>query len=266
MERQPVYAGSFYSADAVVLRDSVRRFLDVPVPLAQGGLRGLVVPHAGFVYSGPVAGYAYALLAAHAATVSRIVLLGPSHRVGFTGIALPVEDTFSCPLGTLRVDVDARALLARHSWVKTFPDAHREEHSLEVQLPFLCVATPSARIIPLVVGACEAEKVAEVLATLTAIKDTLVIVSSDLSHYHSYEVAKEVDQDTAQSIMALSAYIAPEQACGAYPLNGLLYHARHHDWFVQLLDLRNSGDTSGDKKQVVGYGAFAFVDKKEGLP
>lgn len=265
MVRAPVFAGSFYTDNAAALRDQLKTLLANAKPNVPGRLRALVVPHAGYAYSAPIAASAYALLLNYKGKIDRVVLLGPSHRVGFSGFALPVETAFSTPLGPCDVDPGLRALLAGVAGVGEMPEAHSHEHSLEVQLPFLQMCLPGLPVLPLVVGVCTPEAAAAVLARLVKTARTLVVVSSDLSHYLPYAEAQNVDRQTADRVEALCDDIEPEEACGAYPLNGLLRFARGQGWKALRVDLRNSGDTCADRSKVVGYGAFAFVDNQEGL-
>ena len=267
MVRMPVYAGSFYAADAAELRNNVRFYLaSAERAMLHMPPRALVVPHAGYQYSGPVAGSAYASLLAYAQRIEKVVLLGPSHRVAFAGLALPVEDSFASPLGEVAIDAGLRDLAMRDEAVNLLAAAHAEEHSLEVQLPFLQVVLPGVPVLPLVAGACAPETVARVLARLVQNAGTLVVVSSDLSHYLSYAKAREVDGETARRLLALEDDLGPERACGSYALCGLVRFAREQFWRAHQLDLRNSGDTAGGKSQVVGYGAFVFNEAMEDMP
>jgi len=264
MLRLPAFAGSFYPDDPDVLREHVRQYLTaVPPKSLPGRLRGVLVPHAGYEYSGAVAGVAYAHLQKHAKSINRVVLLGPSHRVGFSGIALPAEDAFSTPLGDIPIDDSLRELLRDFPYAGEQAAAHRFEHSLEVQLPFLQVALPGRAILPMVVGFCDVSVVVQALEYLLSDPATVLVVSSDFSHYHPYEDARRIDGVTARKILSLEADISPEQACGAFPLNGLLGYAKAHRWEAVELSRRNSGDSCGDKDRVVGYGAFAFTDKED---
>jgi AmmeMemoRadiSam system protein B len=240
------------------LRATVEDFLKVqaqrvPCPKA------LVVPHAGYIYSGPVAATAYAQLAERKAEIRRVVLLGPSHRVPFRGLAVPSVDAFATPLGALAIDQAAIARILRLPQVVVSDEAHVEEHSLEVHLPFLQTVLEQIALVPIVVGEATAEEVAAVLDVLWGGEETLIVVSSDLSHYHDYATAKRLDRVTTEAIEALRHDIDPEQACGCRPLNGLLVAAAAHHLSVRTLDLRNSGDTAGTRDRVVGYGAYALA-------
>jgi hypothetical protein len=224
--------------------------------------KALIVPHAGYVYSGPVAAAAYARLAAHRKTIRRVVLLGPVHRVPVRGLALPSARAFATPLGTVEIDRKAAALALTLPQVSENDAAHAFEHSLEVQLPFLQAVLDDFRIVPFAVGSATAQEVADVIDRLWGGPETLIVVSSDLSHYHPYDNARRIDRVTADDILALASWLDHEQACGATPINGLALCARSHGLRPELLDLRNSGDTAGDKSRVVGYASFAFAAEK----
>lgn len=266
--RAPAVAGFFYPDDA----QELARTVDAAVARARHrGATGdrppfaLVVPHAGYAYSAAIAAEAYALLPRIRDQIHRVLLLGPAHRVGFRGLAAPSVETFRTPLGDIAIDKQAVAALSRLPQVAIRDDAHAQEHSLEVQLPFLQRALGTFELIPLVVGAATADDVAEVIAVMTAEPGTLVVVSSDLSHYHSYEHARALDRQTIDAILALdSTAIADEGACGRIPIKGLLTIARANGAKPDLLDLRNSGDTAGDKDRVVGYAALCFRDDEGG--
>ncbi len=256
--RRAAVAGAFYPGDAAQLAHDVDALLAHAVP-HQVRPKALIVPHAGYIYSGPIAASAYAAVAAMQPRPTRVVLLGPSHHVGFKGLALPGVDALETPLGVIEVDA---ALVER---VRLFPFvgesqlAHRREHSLEVQLPFLQRALGTFTVLPLVVGLAGPKEVARVLDAVWGGPETLIVVSSDLSHYLPFEQARAVDAHTAERIGALDGTeLASEQACGSEPVRGLLVAAREHHLTAQLLDLRNSGETAGDRVRVVGYGAFAF--------
>ena len=256
--RPPAVAGMFYPSDPAELRAQVRRFLDGavgegprPRPLA------LIVPHAGYVYSGCVAGSAYALLEPIADEIERVVLLGPCHRVPVRGLAASSAPAFSTPLGDVPVDGAGVESILDLPQVAIFDETHDEEHSLEVHLPFLQEAIGRFQLVPLVVGDASDDEVAEVLRRLWAGPDTLVVVSSDLSHYLDYETARAADQATSRNIEALDVEgLGPRTACGRIPIRGLLTEAKRRGLSVTTVDLRNSGDTAGPRDQVVGYGAF----------
>ena len=259
--RPAAVAGTFYPGTPIVLSAAVQAFLadagsmrETRDPLP----KALVVPHAGYVYSGPVAAPAYRRIAAGRASVRRVVLLGPVHRVPIRGLALPAAQAFETPLGTVAVDVDAAARALELPQVRVSDAAHALEHSLEVQLPFLQTVLDDFKIVPFAVGDATAEEVSEVIDHLWGGPETLIVVSSDLSHYQRYADARATDRATADAILALSPELDHQQACGATPINGLLIAARRHRLRPELLDLRNSGDTAGDKSRVVGYASFAF--------
>lgn len=258
--RPPAVAGLFYPGDADQLRRTVDDFLASVRPDPDPSLpKAVVAPHAGFPYSGPVAASAYAQVARCAGHVRRVVLLGPAHRYAVPGLALPGASALATPLGSVPVDGDGCRLATGVASVFVQPEAHEGEHCLEVQLPFLQVVLEDFAVVPLVVGHPEEEHVVEVLEALWGGPETLVVVSSDLSHYRRYDDARELDQETARAIEALDPdAIGPDQACGRLPLAGLLRLARATGLRARTLDLRNSGDTAGDRRRVVGYGAWAF--------
>jgi AmmeMemoRadiSam system protein B len=220
--------------------------------------KAIIVPHAGYVYSGPIAASAYARLAAGRGKIRRVVLLGPTHRVPVHGLALPSVRAFATPLGEIVVDRAAADRALTLPQVATSDAAHALEHSLEVQLPFLQAVLGTFTLVPFAVGDATATEVAEVIELLWDGDETLIVVSSDLSHYHRYADARRIDRATCDAILALSAALDHDEACGATPINGLLLAARRRGLRPELIDLRNSGDTAGDKSRVVGYAAFAF--------
>ncbi|MES1240295.1 MAG: AmmeMemoRadiSam system protein B [Acidobacteriota bacterium] len=260
--RRPAVAGLFYPGSAGELRSTVEALLDEAAPDAGPVPKAVIAPHAGYVYSGPTAAAAFRALAAGPGghRLRRVVVLGPAHRVPVRGLALPGADAFATPLGEIPVDVEAAAAASRLPQVSTFPEAHGPEHSLEVELPFLQALFPKVAVLPIVVGDADEDEVAEVLDLLWGGPETAIVVSSDLSHYLPYDVARRVDRETADEILALEGPLHPRQACGAFPINGLLAAARQRGLAPRLLDLRNSGDTAGDRGRVVGYGAFAFTE------
>lgn len=258
--RPPAVAGTFYPADAAALRAQVEGHLAAAATTATAIPKALVAPHAGYVYSGPVAGTAYAAIAPLRGRVRRVVLLGPTHRVAVRGLALPGADRFRTPLGEVEIDAEAVAKLAPLPQVITSAAAHAQEHSLEVHLPFLQATLGEFRLVPLTVGNATADEVAEVLETLWGGEETLVIVSSDLSHYLPHAAATRTDRDTVDDILRLDPHLDHGQACGATPLNGLLLVSRRRHLRPMLLDLRTSGDTAGDRDRVVGYASIAFLE------
>jgi AmmeMemoRadiSam system protein B len=222
--------------------------------------KALVAPHAGYVYSGPIAGSAYAALAAARGEIRTVVLLGPAHRVALRGLGAPSAHAFETPLGSVAVDREALARVAGLPQVVTSDAAHALEHSLEVQLPFLQELLGDFSLVPLVVGDATPQEVAEVLELLWGGPETLVVVSSDLSHYHDFETARRMDAAASRAIEALDPdSLGPEQACGRIPVQGLLLVARRRGLRARALDVRNSGDTAGPRDAVVGYGAYAFA-------
>lgn len=263
--RPAAVAGMFYPESAAVLVRNVAQLLsDAARP--QGLLpKAIIAPHAGYAYSGTIAASIYAPLVALRGTVRRIVLLGPTHRVAIDGLALPATKAFVTPLGTVPIDQFAVAAIRNMPQVVISDAAHAQEHSLEVQLPFLQSVfgsdSGSFSLLPLAVGQTTPEQVAEVLERLWGGEETLIVVSTDLSHFLPYEQARQMDQQTIQKILNLVPSIDHQQACGATPVNGLLLAARQHNLSATLVDNCNSGDTAGDKARVVGYGAFAFSDK-----
>ena len=260
--RPAAVAGMFYPASS---RELAREVDDMLGQSAGGGLapgfpKALIVPHAGYVYSGSVAAEAYDKLRPARGIVRRVVLLGPCHRVPVRGLALPEATAFATPLGQVALDREAIESLAGLPQVVVSSAVHAEEHALEVQLPFLQRVLGEFRLVPLAVGTATPQQVAEVIERLWGGAETLIVISSDLSHYHPYDEACAIDRGTAQGILDLSTEIDHEQACGATPVAGMLFAAKRHKLNVELLDLRNSGDTAGGRGRVVGYGSFAFWD------
>jgi AmmeMemoRadiSam system protein B len=251
----------FYPADRRELAAVVSHFIQRAQPPVAGTPKVLVVPHAGYLYSGQAAAEAYALLQPMQQRIRRVVLLGPCHRVPVRGIALPTVDAFATPLGSVPLDRAALESLRSLPFVADSDLAHRDEHSLEVHLPFLQSVLGDFTLVPLVVGDATPQQVAQVLERLWGGDETLVVISSDLSHFLPYEVAREQDSETAGKIVHLQADLMGTEACGCHPLNGLLYLARQKHLRCALLALCNSGDTAGDKRRVVGYGSFALMEE-----
>ena len=258
--RPAAVAGMFYPETRAVLSRDVMQMLAGAAQKQVLRPKAIIVPHAGYIYSGPVAASIYASLSALRDIVKRIVLLGPTHRVAVKGLALPASKAFATPLGMVPVDQQAVAAIEDLSQIVVSEAAHAQEHSLEVQLPFMQMVFGDFSLLPLAVGQASPEAVAEVLERLWGGEETLIVISSDLSHYLPYAAAREIDAQTARHILALDSTIDHQQACGATPVNGLLLAARRHGLLARQLDLRNSGDTAGDKARVVGYGAFAFLE------
>lgn len=260
MVRQPAMAGTFYPANAAMLRQTITELLKSSVAAERP--KALIAPHAGYIYSGPVAGQAYAQLITHAEIIRRVILLGPVHRVPVRGLALPKADRFATPLGEVPVDQDTIRQLAGMPQVVVNEVAHEFEHSLEVQLPFLQSVLHDFSLVPLVVGDATAEEVADVLEVLWGGPETLIVVSSDLSHYLHYAQARQIDQDTVRRILRGRQLDSFERACGALPINGLLLAASRHKLTPRLVSQCNSGDTAGDRQSVVGYAAIEFLEAK----
>jgi len=258
--RPAAVAGAFYPGDSAQLAAEVDELL--------GGVeqfepqlaypKALIVPHAGYIYSGPVAAAAYDQLRAARGRVKRVVLLGPVHRVPVRGLAVPLSEVFETPLGRVPLDAAAASLLAGLRQVGRSEPAHAMEHSLEVQVPFLQRVLGEFSLVPLAVGSASVGEVAEVIERLWGDEETLIVVSTDLSHYHSYEDARRIDGATLERIGAYATDIVHEEACGATPLNGLLQVARAKGLSIRLLAACNSGDTAGGRGRVVGYSAFAL--------
>lgn len=259
--RQPAVAGTFYPSDPGKLRQAVQGYLDTavsyPTPRPP---KAIIAPHAGYVYSGPVAGSALRPLKEQPAAISRILLIGPAHTMPVRGLASVGVAAFRTPLGDVPVDETAVAALRPLPQVSRLDAAHTREHCLEVMLPFLQILLAQFVIVPLVVGQASDEEVVQVLATLWGGPETLVLVSSDLSHYYDADTARRRDMATAQAIQSLSPQeLGPESACGRIPIRGLLRQAQRTGLQAHTVDLRHSGDTAGPKDRVVGYGAFIFT-------
>jgi len=261
--RPPAVAGSFYPQQVAALSHDVQAMLATANASATGTPgpvpKAIIVPHAGYIYSGSTAALAYARLAAARKRIRRVVLLGPVHRVPVRGLALPGVDAFDTPLGRIQVDQAAVAAIAALPQVVVSAAAHAQEHSLEVQLPFLQTVLDDFTLLPLAVGEATAQQVAQVLDALWGGDETVIVISSDLSHFLPYAAAAAMDQETVQTMLKLDSAVSHGQACGATPVNGLLLAARAHHLQPTLLGLCNSGDTAGDKFRVVGYAALAFM-------
>lgn len=260
--RTPAVAGLFYPGRAGELAATVERLLADAAPHAEAGPlpKAIIAPHAGYVYSGPIAASAYVRLKPLATRIRRVVLLGPCHRVAVRGLAVPGVDAFATPLGDVPLDRTAIDMLGRLPQVQVHDAAHAPEHALEVHLPFLQAVLGEFRLVPIVVGHATPEEVAEVLDAIWGNDETLIVVSSDLSHYLPYASAQAIDARTSRAIETLDeAGIGEDQACGRLPVLGLLQVARRRGLSATTLDLRNSGDTAGDRRRVVGYGAWIFA-------
>ncbi len=238
--------------------------LDKYLQLAQPGKltpKAIISPHAGYIYSGAIAANAYSLLSPLRNKIKRVLLLGPAHRVYVKGMALPSHSHFATPLGNISLDVDAFNQLERLPFVERNDAAHAEEHSLETQLPFLQKTLNDFLLIPVLVGDAKPEDIETVIQQFCQSKDVMLVVSSDLSHFHDYDTAKRIDADTTRLIECFDfQHIGPKQACGCRPMNGLLKYARNNKLSIKTLDTKNSGDTAGNKDRVVGYGAYALFE------
>jgi AmmeMemoRadiSam system protein B len=260
--REPAVAGTFYPADPAALEAAVRGYLAQARASDPGQAppKAVIAPHAGYVYSGPVAASAYTEVARLRSRVERVVLLGPCHRVFVRGLAASAADAFRTPLGEVPVDGEARDRVLRLPQVEILDAAHALEHSLEVHLPFLQCVLDRFSLVPLAVGDATAQQVDEVLEELWGGPETLIVVSSDLSHYYDYTTARRLDAETTRAIESLEPEaLGPESACGRVPARGLLVAARRHGLRARTVDLRNSGDTAGPRDQVVGYGSYVFA-------
>ncbi len=259
--RPPAVAGMFYPGRADVLATTVDTDLAAAsrsLPAVEAPPKAIIAPHAGYVYSGPIAASAYVRLRSSAERIERVVLLGPAHRVPVRALGLSSADAWETPLGLVPVDTSANGRLAGLPGVEVTDRAHAPEHSLEVHLPFLQrVLGEGWSLVPIIVGGAPASVVADALDEVWGGDETLIVVSSDLSHYHRYEEAASLDRATAAAIVAGRA-VEPDQACGAHPVDGLLVAARRHGLSTRLVDLRSSGDTAGDRDRVVGYGSFVL--------
>jgi AmmeMemoRadiSam system protein B len=256
MNREPAVAGSFYPANPAVLGEMLQDFLQQSQPSAPAP-KAIIVPHAGYIYSGPIAASAYARLKSVRDSISRVVLIGPSHRVAFQGLAVSHADTFSTPLSSIPLDKTAIEQLQHLPFVGYLEQAHSQEHSLEVQLPFLQQTLSHFKLVPIVAGDASPHQTSQVLNTLWGGDETLIVISSDLSHYHDYTTAQTMDKHTSNLIEQLDyKNLSAESACGKVPVSGLLKLLQEKALQIKTIDLRNSGDTAGDKYRVVGYGAY----------
>jgi AmmeMemoRadiSam system protein B len=261
--RPPAAAGTFYPDSPQELEGIVEHLFqqaDSERSTLSSAPKAVIAPHAGYVYSGLTAAHAFQTFESATSEIQRVILVGPAHRVAIPGAALPGADAFETPLGTVEVDAEGARHVSSLPQVGVVPPAHALEHSLEVQLPFLQRRLESFTILPLVVGQASGPEVAETLDRVWGGSETRIVISSDLSHYLPYEKAREVDHRTSQQILELGGDLRTDQACGAIPINGLLRVAKERGLRPHLLDLRNSGDTAGDRDQVVGYCAVAFEE------
>jgi AmmeMemoRadiSam system protein B len=260
--RPPALAGRFYPADPAQLRDLIQSFLAAATAVERPSQpKALIVPHAGYVFSGPVAGFGYHWLVPWSERINRVVLLGTCHTPGVCGLAASSALAFLTPLGSVPVDRAAVERTLQFPQVQMHDEAQDRDHALEVQLPFLQVILKSFAIVPFLVGRADASAVADVLEqSLWDGDDTILVVSSDLSHHLPYEAARRLDQATAEAIERLDdEALSPRSACGKNAISGLLCAARRRDLRCRTVDLRSSGDTAGPRDRVVGYGAFVFL-------
>ncbi len=257
--REPAVAGTFYPNDPMALSTQISSYLEGDT--GDRCPKALIAPHAGYIYSGPVAGSIYRRISSARERIRRVVLLGPSHRVAFRGMAVPSSTHFRTPLGDIPLDTAAVTELCHLGAVTVMDEAHEQEHSLEVHLPFLQQVIDDFRLIPVVVGDVTPEEVAGLLDRLWGGDETLIVISSDLSHYDSYENAKIIDARTNTKILNLDATLQGKEACGCRPVNGLLKYARQRGFSIQTIDVRNSGDTAGTRDRVVGYGAWELTEQ-----
>ncbi|MDH5328004.1 MAG: AmmeMemoRadiSam system protein B [Gammaproteobacteria bacterium] len=256
MIRQAAVSNMFYPGDPQQLRQTLQTLLQ-PVSMQSVAPKAIIAPHAGYIYSGPVAASAYRRLETVRSSITRVVLLGPSHRVPLFGCACSGATAFATPLGDIPLDQAAIESATTLPFVKVMDQAHSLEHSLEVHLPFLQMALDRFSLVPIVVGDCPQDQVAILLEQLWGGEETLIVISSDLSHYHDYETAKRLDAVTCQAIESLDINkIDSQHACGAVPLKGLLCLLKRKSLKATLVDCRNSGDTAGPRHEVVGYAAF----------
>ena len=257
--RPAAMAGSFYPANSTELQSLIRGFLvTADTPTATKPIKALIVPHAGYIYSGDTAGKGYQQIESLARQIRRVILLGPPHREAIAGIALPHCSHFTTPLGTIPLDQAAMAEVEQLSFVGRSDSAHQMEHCLEVQLPFLQYLLDDFTLVPMLVGECSAEQVAQVLDLLWGEEETLIICSSDLSHFHPYQQARNIDLASCETILAQQPVLTGHQACGCRAINGLLVAAKRRHLKIEQLDYCNSGDTGGDRDRVVGYAAFGL--------
>ena len=265
--RPPVVAGMFYPKHEKELRNTLQKYLqsageaesELKYTLGEiTTIRMIIVPHAGYIYSGKTAAFAYQYLHQLKNKIRRVILLGPAHRFRLTGAALPAVDSFRTPLGMITLDSELmEKILNDYSWINVIDQAHSEEHCLEVQLPFLQETLNEFKIVPIVVGDSDSELLAQMILNYSEDDQTLIVISTDLSHYHDYQISCDLDLSTAKAIESLSPeLLSQEDACGLYPIRGALLAALKRTWQVHRLDLCNSGDTAGDCARVVGYGAW----------
>ena len=269
--RLPAVASMFYPGDFKELRYEVRSYLNRSIlnknALTQNNkdiydVKALIVPHAGYIYSGEIAASAYRLLLQNRKKFKRVLILGPAHSVWISGAVFPSTEIFETPLGKVKLDKNIMKKIVKNlPWVSVNEKAHSQEHCIEVQLPFLQEVLDYFELIPMVVGETQSEQIAEIIDQFIEDEETLIVISTDLSHFHDYETAITKDLCTANAIEHMELErLYSEDACGVYPLRGFLSIAKKKGWDVYRLGLCNSGDTSGDRLRVVGYGAWAFTE------
>ncbi len=262
IHRRAAVAGHFYPTEATVLSAEIEQFLNNASNLELHDIKAIITPHAGYIYSGAIAASAYSQLHNRTTAITNIIILGPAHRVAFSGIATSSAQYFDTPLGSIELNRSLIEKIESLSYVQCHDEAHRDEHSIEVQLPFLQNILNKFTIVPLLVGNCDSNDVATILNLLWGESETLIIISSDLSHFNSYDIATKNDDITSQAILNLQPEkIDYSDACGRTPVKGLLKVAQTKLLKVAILDVRNSGDTAGDKTRVVGYGAYSFTEQ-----
>ncbi|MGB1801307.1 MAG: AmmeMemoRadiSam system protein B, partial [Gammaproteobacteria bacterium] len=267
--RPTAVAGSFYPKQASELNNMLEKFLSqyavndsvkITIPKA------IIAPHAGYIYSGQTAASVYSNLEQVKDKIKRVVLLGPTHRVYVNGIALPSNTHFSSPLGNVSIDTESLKKISSHSFVDYIDEAHTQEHSLEVHIPFLQKVLNDFVLLPILVSNAAPEQVATILKELWGNDETLIVISSDLSHFLNYETANKTDSHTTELIEKFDyEHIGSKQACGCMPMRGLLKLAQEKNMTIQTVDLRNSGDTAGSKDRVVGYGAYALFENNDNI-
>lgn len=256
--RKAAVAGQFYQADAALLKRNIEDLMSDAPSTNRVEAKVLIVPHAGYIYSGPTAARAYRCLQSRNDHIKRVVLFGPAHRVYLEGMAIPSVDEFATPLGNVPLDRAEIDKISRMPQVCVSDLAHQDEHSLEVQLPFLQAVLGQFSLVPVVVGNCDAAPVAAVIDALWGDYGTLIVISTDLSHFLPYADARQVDANTCSRIQAKASSLSGDEACGARAINGLMLAEHSLELKVELLDACNSGDTAGSRDRVVGYGAFVL--------
>ncbi len=254
--REAAVAGQFYPADKKRLTRDLAQLLASDNVSTTDIPRALIVPHAGYIYSGSTAAAAYRKLQTCKDEIKKVILLGPAHRVFLRGMALPSVEKFKTPLGDVKLDRETIDSLITLPGLTVSDEAHRLEHSLEVQLPFLQALLDDFTLVPVVVGESSPQQVATLIDTLAAIPNSLIVISSDLSHFHDYNTAQKIDASTSERILQKSSQLTGEEACGARAINGLMASSFAQSLNIQLLAACNSGDTAGDKNRVVGYASF----------